>query len=87
MPTQPISIRIGTKKLDRLDHLARATNRPRSSIIRQAIDSYLDQADWFTREVKRGIAEADSGPLIPHNVLMRELKTRRRKTGCSPRPL
>ena len=81
MAAKATSIRIDEKKLRRLDRLAQAMDRPRSWVVGQAIDSYLDHDDWFTQEVKRGIAEADRGKLIPHGDVLRELKSLRRKAG------
>ena len=79
MAAKATSVRIDEKKLRRLDRLAQAMDRPRSWVVGQAIDSYLDHDDWFTQEVKRGIAEADRGKLIPHGDVMRDIKARRRK--------
>jgi len=79
MSAKVTSIRIEERKLKRLDRLARSMDRPRSWVLGQAIDRYLDHETWFAREVERGAAQADRGDLIPHDEVISELKGRLRK--------
>ncbi len=79
MPAKVTSIRLEERKLKRLDRLARSMDRPRSWVLGQAIDRYLEHQDWFAREVERGVEQADRGELIPHDRVMAELRGRLRK--------
>jgi predicted transcriptional regulator len=79
MPAKVTSIRVEERKLKRLDRLARTMDRPRSWVLSQAIDRYIEHQDWFAREVERGVEQADRGELIPHDQVMSELKERLRK--------
>jgi predicted transcriptional regulator len=79
MPAKVTSIRVDERKLKRLDRLARSIDRPRSWVLGQAIDQYIEHQDWFTREVERGLEQADRGELIPHDQVMSEVKERLRK--------
>jgi predicted transcriptional regulator len=45
----------------KLDKVAAAMDRPRSWVLTQALESYLDQQSWQVAEIKQGLAEADSG--------------------------
>ena len=79
MAAKVTSIRLDERKLKQLDRLARSIDRPRSWVLGQAIDQYIEHQDWFTREVERGIEQADGGELIPHDQVMSEVRERLRK--------
>ena len=67
MATQTTSIRLDKETLDQLDRLGQAIDRPRSWIVTQAIEQYLDHEEWFIQMVEEGIAAADRGELVSHN--------------------
>lgn len=73
--TQAISVRIRAEKVDALERLAKATDRPRSWHIEQALDSYLDLQAWQVAQVETSMAEMDAGRGIPHEDVKRELLT------------
>jgi predicted transcriptional regulator len=74
MGRRTASIRVDEEKLDRLDKLAESIDRPRSWLINQAIDRYLDEEEQFLAAVEEGIAAADRGELVPHEQVMREAR-------------
>ena len=71
--TQAISFRISAEKVDALERLAKATDRPRSWHIEQALDSYLDVQAWQTAQIEKSMAEMDAGKGIPHDEIKKEL--------------
>ncbi len=71
--TRAISFRIPARKVDELERLAKATDRPRSWHIEQALDSYLDIQAWQTAQIEKSIAEMDAGEGIPHEDIKKEL--------------
>jgi len=73
--TQAISLRIRTEKVAVLEKLAKATDRPRSWHIEQALDAYLDLQAWQVAQIKEGLADADAGRMIPHEEIVKWLKT------------
>jgi RHH-type transcriptional regulator, rel operon repressor / antitoxin RelB len=73
--TQAISFRIRSEKVEELERLANATDRPRSWHIEQAVDSYLDIQAWQTGEIERSMAEMDAGEGIPHEEIKQELRS------------
>jgi RHH-type transcriptional regulator, rel operon repressor / antitoxin RelB len=46
---------------ERLEELARTTEKSESRLATEAISSFLDIQEWQTREIQRGIREADLG--------------------------
>lgn len=73
--TQAVSFRIRSEKVDMLEQLATATDRPRSWHIEQALDSYLDVQAWQIAQVEKSMAEMDAGKGIPHEEIKKELNT------------
>jgi predicted transcriptional regulator len=45
----------------KLDKVAAALDRPRSWVLTQALESYLEQQSWQVAEIRQGLAEADAG--------------------------
>jgi predicted transcriptional regulator len=71
--TQAISFRIRAEKVRALERLAKATDRPRSWHIEQALDSYLDLQAWQVAQIEKSMAEMDAGQGIPHQEVKKEL--------------
>lgn len=76
------SVRLDPEKRERLDRLAAAMDRPRSYLVNQAIDQFLEYHAWKLDRVEEGRAAADRGDLRPHEDLFRGLRDRyRQKPG------
>jgi len=73
--TQAVSFRIRSEKVDKLERLATATDRPRSWHIEQALDSYLDVQGWQIAQIEKSMAEMDAGEGIPHEEIKKQLST------------
>lgn len=67
--TQTVSIRVRSDKVDRLERLAKATDRPRSWHVEQALDAYLDVQAWQIEQIEKGMAELKAGKGIPHETI------------------
>ncbi len=72
--TLSVSFRIRSEKVDELERLAKATDRPRSWHIEQALDSYLDVQAWQIAQIGKSMAEMDDGKGIPHEEIKKELR-------------
>jgi RHH-type rel operon transcriptional repressor/antitoxin RelB len=48
----------------RLEALARATNRTKSSLANEALEQYVSHQEWLISEIERGVAAADAGELV-----------------------
>lgn len=57
------TIRIDENTLERLDGLAETLCRPRSWVINQAIERFIEYEEWFVREVKAGLQEVEQGKI------------------------
>jgi len=71
--TQAVSFRIRSEKVAELERLAKATDRPRSWHMEQALDSYLEVQAWQIAQIEKSMAEMDSGKGIPHEKIKKEL--------------
>ena len=72
--SQSISTRFDTDTLARLREISQNQKRPRSEIIKEAVNGYLDSMAWFEREVKKGLDDVNAGHTIPHEDLKEELR-------------
>ena len=55
-----ISLRIEEDKIEKLDALAKATQRDRSFHINEAIENYLEIQKWQIDHIKKAIRQADN---------------------------
>jgi predicted transcriptional regulator len=84
LETQAISLRLSSDKVERLNRLAKATDRPRSWHIEQALDAYLEVQAWQIEEIERGIADLDAGKKVAHEAVEGWLKTWGKKNERKP---
>jgi predicted transcriptional regulator len=61
MAKNTISVRIENEKLNRLDELAMNMEKDRSNLINEALDMYLDHADWEREHIMKALEQADRG--------------------------
>ncbi len=64
--TVQLGFRVRPEKAKLLEELSRSTDRPRSWLLEQALDSYLDSQAWQIAQIEEGVADADAGRVIPH---------------------
>jgi predicted transcriptional regulator len=72
-----ISFRADAEKIDALDSLAVAQDRPRSYLINEAITNYIELHAYQDALVQKGLQEMRKGRLVSHE----EVAKRIRKTG------
>ena len=82
--TQTVSVRVGSDTVDRLERLAKATDRPRSWHIEQALDAYLDVQAWQIEQIEKGLAELKVGKKVPHEEVLAWLETWGKKNERKP---
>ena len=61
-----LSFRVDPKKARAIDELAKATDRPRSWHLEQALDSYLEAQAWQVKHVQEGLKELQAGESVAH---------------------
>jgi predicted transcriptional regulator len=73
--TTSLSFRVSEETAERLDALAEATDRPRSWLLEQALDSYLDVQAWQVEHIRQGLADLEAGRTVPHEEVAEWLKS------------
>jgi len=77
MSSGTITVRLDDKLKARLEKLADATHRSKSFLAMEAITEYLKIQEWQVKEIKNGLAEADTGQLIEHENIVKHWKKKR----------
>jgi len=68
--TVTLSFRVSAEDAEKLDKLAKATDRPRSWLLEQALDAYLDLQAWQVEHIQAGLKDLREGRTIPHERVM-----------------
>jgi predicted transcriptional regulator len=76
-----ISFRAGAEKIDALDALAAAQDRPRSYLINEAISNYIELHAYQDALVRKGLEDLREGRVVSHEEVVARLK----KTGHARR--
>jgi len=71
------TVRMDDHLLNRVDGIAKSLSRPRSWVINQALERFVDYEEWFKLEVKEGLAEVEQGDVAHEE----EVKNAFRKWG------
>lgn len=69
-----ISFRAGAEKIDALDSLAAAQRRPRSYLINEAIENYIELHAYQDALVRKGLEELRKGRIVSHEEVVQRLK-------------
>jgi predicted transcriptional regulator len=70
-----ISFRADAEKIDALDSLAAAQDRPRSYLINEAINNYIELHAYQDALVRKGLEEMQKGRVVSHEEVARRLRT------------
>lgn len=57
------TVRMDDNLLQRVDGIAKSLNRPRSWIITQALDRFVNYEEWYVQEIKDGLDEVERGEI------------------------
>jgi predicted transcriptional regulator len=69
-----ISFRADAEKIDALDSLAVAQDRPRSYLINEAITNYIQLHAYQDALVRKGLEEMRKGRVVSHDEVVRRLR-------------
>ena len=75
-----ISFRAAADKIDTLDSLAAAKDRPRSYLINEALTNYIELHAYQDSLVRKGLKEVRLGRVVTHNEVTKRFKHRGRKS-------
>jgi predicted transcriptional regulator len=70
-----ISFRADAEKIDELDSLAAAQDRPRSYLINEAITNYIELHAYQDALVRKGLEEMRAGRMFSHEEVAKKLRT------------
>ncbi len=70
-----LAFRVAPESAERLEALSAATDRPRSWLLEQALDTYLDEQAWQIAQIEEGLGDTDAGRTIPHKRIREWLLT------------
>ncbi|AEG08974.1 ribbon-helix-helix protein, CopG family [Sinorhizobium meliloti] len=68
-----MTIRVSPELKKKLDRIASATSRSRSFLAGDAVAAYVDRELEIIDGIKRGMADAEAGRLVPHEEAMAEI--------------
>jgi predicted transcriptional regulator len=71
-----VSFRTEADKVDALDSLAAAQDRPRSYLINEAIDNYIELHAYQDALVLKGLDEMRKGRVVTHQDITKRMKRR-----------
>lgn len=69
-----VSFRADAEKIDMLDSLAAAQDRPRSYLINQAIANYIELHSYQDALVRKGLEDMRKGRVVGHDEVVKRLK-------------
>jgi predicted transcriptional regulator len=69
-----ISFRALAEKINALDALAAAQDRPRSYLINEAITNYIELHAYQDALVRKGLEEMRKGQVVSHEEIVKQLK-------------
>lgn len=70
-----ISVHTKPETKQKLDSLARATNRTKSTLANEALEQYVAQQEWLIKEIEKGVVAADRGELVDDAEVERWLRS------------
>ncbi|HRY24266.1 MAG: hypothetical protein R3D28_07460 [Geminicoccaceae bacterium] len=65
--TTTIRISLSEKLAERLDEVARRTERHRDDVVAEAIQAFLDLDAWHAQAIAEAVIEADAGGPFAHH--------------------
>jgi predicted transcriptional regulator len=80
-----ISFRAAAEKIETLDSLAAAQDRPRSYLINEAITNYIQLHAYQDALIQKGLEEMRKGRIVRHEEVVQRLKKTGRARGSSNR--
>ena len=60
----------------KLARMAAAQGRAAEALVQEAVERLLSYEEWFSQEVDKGLAAADSGDFVEHDEVRRIIEAR-----------
>ncbi|TIT22411.1 MAG: CopG family transcriptional regulator [Mesorhizobium sp.] len=68
-----MTIRVSSETKLKLEQIAAVTRRSKSFVAAEAVSAYVDRELEIIEGIKRGIADAAAGRVVPHDEAMSEI--------------
>jgi predicted transcriptional regulator len=68
-----MTIRVSSETKLKLERIAADTRRSRSFLAAEAVSAYVDRELEIIEDIKRGVADAATGRVVPHDEAMAEI--------------
>ena len=72
--TSFLSVRLPGELAERLENLAKSTDRSKSYLAACAVEEYLAVQEWQVKAIREGMAAAEKGDIAGHEEALKELK-------------
>lgn len=72
-----LTIRLEGEIKEKLEKIAKATDRSKSYIASKAIIDYIDLNEWEIQAIQKGIEQANSGQVISHKKIKEKWERKR----------
>jgi predicted transcriptional regulator len=69
-----MEVTLSPEQQAKLARLAQERGTDAQALAREAIERLLDYADWFVREVEKGLSQVDTGRTLSHEEVGSRLK-------------
>jgi RHH-type transcriptional regulator, rel operon repressor / antitoxin RelB len=69
-----LSVRMPDSLAERLESLAKATDRSKSYLATMAIEEFVAIQEWQVQAIQEGMAEAEAGKVVAHQKAVKALK-------------
>ena len=69
-----VTIRLEPELKNRLDQLAKVTDRSKSYLAAEAIREFIELNEWQLREIEQAVKEADNGEFASEQALKKVLR-------------
>lgn len=70
--SEPVALRLDADTRERLDQLAKTTERSRSALAAEAVRQFLEINEWQIAAIRKGVRQADAGQFIDHAKLKKK---------------
>ena len=64
--TVPLSFRVSPEKAKKIERLSKATDRPKSWLLEQALEAYLEAQAWQVEHIEASLDDLMAGKGVPH---------------------
>lgn len=70
-----VTIKIRPEVKEKLERIANDTRRSELSLLDEAVEAYVDREMEVLDGIRRGLADAEAGRVIPHEDAVAEMRT------------